>query len=315
MTTPPLEETLLVPPEFTGERLDKFLAESFPSYSRSYFQYLLETGCVLVNGKKMKKRERPKAGDEIEILFSLTPELSLEPEEIPLDILYEDTDILVINKPQGMVVHPAPGHPNGTFVNGLIYHCKNLEKKEDDIRPGIVHRLDKDTSGILIAAKTTKAHQNLVEMFAQRQIQKTYVAICIGQPENGLIDAPIGRHPVRRKEMCVSLETGKEALSLCTVLDSKTHQSHKLSLVEIQLITGRTHQIRVHLEHKKAPILGDPVYGISSINEKYDLDKQLLHARQVAFLHPITKVPLNLQAPFPQEMQKMINLHFPEAFS
>jgi 23S rRNA pseudouridine1911/1915/1917 synthase len=305
-----LEETLIVPQEFEGERLDKFLVQSFPSYSRSYFQYLLKNEYVLVNGQKMKKRQIPKAGDEIEIFFSLTPELSLEPENIPLDILYEDKDLLIVNKPAGMVVHPAPGHPKGTFVNALLFHCKNLERADDSLRPGIVHRLDKDTSGIIIAAKTTVCHQKLVEMFAQREIQKTYLAVCIGEPENGIIDAPIGRHPVRRKEMCISEEKGKTAISHSTVLESKAHQSHRISLIQIKPITGRTHQLRVHLQHKRAPILGDPVYGIESINQKYGFKRQLLHAYTISFVHPISKQPLLIKAPLSQDMQKFIESHF-----
>ncbi|MFS8563652.1 MAG: RluA family pseudouridine synthase [Rhabdochlamydiaceae bacterium] len=199
-------------------RLDKFLASHFPDYSRSYFQYLIENGFVLVNGEKLKKREIPLPGDEIEVCFQLTPELSLEPENIPLDILFEDEHLIAVNKPIGMVVHPAPGSPNHTFVNALLYHCKTLPDS-GNLRPGIVHRLDKDTSGVLIAAKTHEAHQKLVSMFCDRTIHKKYIAVCLGNPGTLEISAPIKRHPTRRQEMAVSSE-GKIAISRVKTLAS-----------------------------------------------------------------------------------------------
>ncbi len=216
-----------------------------------------------MNGLLKKKRELVQNGDEIEVHFLLTPELTLIPEAIPLDILYEDKDLIAINKPPGLVVHPAPGHLQGTFVHDLLYHCKELQGT-DPLRPGIVHRLDKDSSGVLLAAKHAQAHAKLVELFANRHIEKEYFAICVGTPSDGLIDSPIGRHPTKRQEMCVDKEKGKNAQSVITV----HKQMGDLSFVHIQLLTGRTHQIRVHLSSIGYPILGDKVYGI----EKYNLE-------------------------------------------
>ncbi|MBS0652131.1 MAG: RluA family pseudouridine synthase [Verrucomicrobia bacterium] len=283
--------------EEAGVRLDKLLTNRFPQHSRTYFQYLIDQGCVLVNGAIYKKREKPKADDEIEVCFQLTPELSLEPQDIPLNILYEDPYLVAIDKPAGMVVHPAPGHPSGTFVNALLHHCKELQGS-DSLRPGIVHRLDKDTSGVLLAAKTQEAHQKLVQAFSERKIDKTYLAVAVGKAQEGLIDAPIKRHPVNRKEMAVCPE-GKEAKSLCRILG----YNEALSFVEIKLITGRTHQIRVHLKHKGTPVLGDPVYGSLSANKKYQVERQLLHAYQIKFNHPITNAPLEICAPIPKDLR------------
>jgi 23S rRNA pseudouridine1911/1915/1917 synthase len=288
-------ESLLVTPEMLHTRLDRLLVQTFPTHSRTYFQYLIGSGLVLVNGSPVKKRETMDVGDEIEVCFQLTPELSLAAENIPLDILYEDDHLIAINKPAGMVTHPAPGHPNGTFVNALLYHCKTLPET-DTLRPGIVHRLDKDTSGVLIAAKTTECHQKLVEMFSSRQMTKHYIAICVGNPGDRTIDEPIRRHPTRRQEMHVD-PAGKPAISICRVLKSEG----ELSWAQVQLITGRTHQIRVHLKHVGTPILGDPVYGRPGANEKYGITRQLLHAKTLSLKHPITGAPLNLEAPIPAD--------------
>ncbi len=291
-------ENIIVSDEMIRDRLDRLLCQQFPTYSRTYFQYLIEQGFVLVNGLPIKKKDKPKIGDEIEICFQLTPEISLEPENIPLDILYEDEHLLAINKPAGMVTHPAPGHYTGTFVHALLYHCKTLPMA-DTLRPGIVHRLDKDTTGVLLAAKTSEAHQKLVEMFCQRKLEKSYLAICVGTPGNGTIEAPIKRHPTKRKEMAVD-PTGKAATSITNVLAF----DGKLSLVEVLLITGRTHQIRVHLKHKGAPILGDPVYGSPSWNKHYDAPRQMLHAYRLSFCHPITGMKINLKAPLTEDFKK-----------
>jgi 23S rRNA pseudouridine1911/1915/1917 synthase len=280
------------------DRLDRLLSQQYPAYSRTYFQYLIEQGFVLINGLPVKKKDKPKLGDEIEICFQLTPEISLKPENIPLDILYEDEHLLAINKPAGMVTHPAPGHYTGTFVHALLYHCKTLPMG-DSLRPGIVHRLDKETSGVLLAAKTSQAHQKLVEMFCERKLDKSYLAICVGTPGNGIIEAPIKRHPTKRKEMCVD-PTGKPATSITNVLAF----DGKLSLVEVKLITGRTHQIRVHLKHKGAPILGDPVYGSPAWNKQYDTPRQMLHAYRLSFSHPITGERINLKAPLTKDFKK-----------
>lgn len=278
-------------------RLDKLLSLHFPQLSRTYFQYLIEQGCVLVNGKALKKRQSPKVGDEIDVCFLLTPEISLEPQNIPLDILFEDEHLIAINKPVGMVVHPAPGHPKDTFVNALLYHCAGLRGQEG-LRPGIVHRLDKDTSGVLLAAKTQQAHAQIVGQFMERSVRKEYLAICVGTPKEGLIDAPIKRHPIHRKEMAVNPE-GKEAKSLCKVLE----KNEQLSLVQVLLLTGRTHQIRVHLKHIGCPVLGDAVYGSVSANKRYQAERQLLHAHRLGFAHPITKAPIQIEAPIPTDFK------------
>lgn len=296
-------DLLIVSEKEAGERLDKLLAAHFPSQSRSYFQFLIENDCVLVNGDKIKKREKPKIGDEIEICFLLTPECSLEPENIPLDILYEDEYLLAINKPAGMVVHPAPGHFSHTFVNALLFHCRTLETSPDNLRPGIIHRLDKDTTGVLLAAKTLSAHQQLVSLFCKREIKKNYLAICLGNPGDVLIEAAIKRHPIKRKEMSICEDGGKEAISRCRVL---AHHE-KLSLVDVELITGRTHQIRVHLKHRNTPVLGDPVYGSLAANQKYGVTRQLLHAHRLQFIHPMTGQPIEIVAPLPQDMQTFMN--------
>lgn len=302
MTLAP-HDSLLVQPEDAGQRIDKLLALHYPSYSRTYFQKLIEDGFVLLNGNPIKKRISPENGDEIEVCFQLVPESSLSAEEIPLDILYEDEHLIAINKPAGMVVHPAPGHPNGTFVNALLAYCRNLAPSIDPLRPGIVHRLDKDTSGILLAAKTAQTHQKLVQNFASRQIEKTYFAICSGRPPNTILNARIGRHPVHRKEMAVLPEAqGKEAISEVRVLAF----NEEISLVLIRPHTGRTHQIRVHLKHLGAPVLGDTVYGRKKANEKENTSRQLLHAYKMQFLHPITRSPLSLIAPLPEDMKQCV---------
>jgi len=293
-------ETLLVTPEMLHTRLDRLLTQTFPAHSRTYFQYLIDSGLVLVNGNPVKKRETVDIGDEIEVCFELTPELSLEAENIPLDILYEDEYLIAVNKPAGLVTHPAPGHPKGTFVNALLYHCKTLPATEN-LRPGIVHRLDKDTSGVLIAAKTTGCHQKLVELFASRQMTKHYLAICLGNPGDRTIEAPIKRHPVRRQEMSVD-PAGKPAISICRTLKT----SGDLFWVEFQLIKGRTHQIRIHLKHIGTPILGDTVYGRAAANEKYSAKRQLLHAKSLSLVHPMTGAPLSLEAPMPPEFNLIL---------
>lgn len=299
----PQLDYLLVTPIDAGQRIDKLLAERYPAFSRTYFQKLIEEGFVLINDQPLKKRFAPEVGDEIEVCFQLTEEISLTPEDISLDILFEDEHLIAVNKPAGMVVHPAPGHSNGTFVNALLWHCKNLAPSADPLRPGIVHRLDKDTSGVLIAAKTAQAHQKLVQMFALRQMEKTYLAICIGRPPNTTINAPIGRHPTLRKEMAVVEQRGKDAVSQIQVLAF----NDQLSLVQIQPQTGRTHQIRVHLKYIGHPILGDATYGSSKMNDALQVERQMLHAYRLNFIHPITRESISLAAPIPEDFKKWIS--------
>ena len=291
-------EAIFVQDEEQGMRLDTLLALRFPQFSRTYFQTLIQQGSVLVSGTPLKKREKPDSGDEIEICFTLPPEIHLEAQDIPLTILYEDAHIIAVNKPAGMVVHPAPGHPHSTFVNALLFHCKHLEQTDKDpLRPGIVHRLDKDTSGVLLAAKTTEAHRALVDLFSHRKIQKTYLAVAVGTPPEGRLSAPMKRHQIRRQEMTVD-PTGKEAISDIRVLK----KTQILSCVEIGLITGRTHQIRVHLKHLNTPVLGDTVYGSESANKKHNTPRQLLHAAKMQFTHPFTGKDITFEAPLPEEM-------------
>jgi 23S rRNA pseudouridine1911/1915/1917 synthase len=296
-------ETIIILPEEAGERLDKVLTARFSGLkSRSYFQFLIEQGLVLVNGSIVKKRTPLKVDDEIEIEFALTPEINLTPQNIPLDILYEDEDILVINKSAGMVVHPAAGNWDGTLVNALLYHCKQLSTGQD-LRPGIVHRLDKDTSGVLVAAKHQQAQQNLVEQFANRQVKKEYLAICIGNPGKKTIDAPIGRHPSKRQMMAI-VDEGKPAISHCEMIK----YSQKLSLVKVILETGRTHQIRVHMKHVGTPVVGDDTYGNKQFNEKLGVKRQMLHAQYLAFKHPRTGNHVEFSAPIPSDIQKIIDI-------
>lgn len=299
MILPP-SEYLIVQPEEAGERLDKLIAMRYAALqSRSYFQYLIEEGKVLLNGIPVKKRVKPKEGDEIEIAFVLTPELSLEPEPIPLELLFEDEEILVINKPAGLVVHPAPGHWSGTLVNALLHHC-HLERNHE-LRPGIVHRLDKETSGLLIAAKTTFSQQKLIEQFASRQVYKEYLAICLGNPGKHTLEGNIGRDPKDRKRMALVQQGGKEAITLCKTLAF----NQKLSLVQLNLKTGRTHQIRVHLKEWGTPILGDSTYGSNSANQHYRAKRQLLHAHLIRFKHPKTGETLSFRADPPSDFQQM----------
>ncbi|EFB40449.1 MULTISPECIES: RluA family pseudouridine synthase [Parachlamydia] len=287
-----------------GIRLDKVLADRYKSNgSRTYFQMLIEKGLVLLNGEPVKKRFKPNVGDDVELFFAAAPEIDLIPEQIPLNILYEDEHLLIINKPVGMVVHPAPGNWTGTFVNALLYHCgySLSDASVDSIRPGIVHRLDKETSGVLVAAKTLSVQQKLMELFAARQVYKEYWAICLGNPGNCELNWPIGRHPIHRKQMTVR-EDGKEALTFCETLEV----GNEICLAKLILSTGRTHQIRVHLKHKGHPILGDSIYGSKQVNMRYRAERQMLHARKLAFIHPITQQKIEVEAPLPADMEECL---------
>jgi 23S rRNA pseudouridine1911/1915/1917 synthase len=295
-------DLLFVTEEETTLRLDKVLKLRFPEYSRTYFQSLIEKNLVLVNGSIPKKSEKLKVGDEIEVEFAVTTEISIQPEPIPLDIIYEDAYLLAINKPAGMVVHPAVGNWTGTFVNALLYHCE--KSSSDTLRPGIVHRLDKETSGVLIAAKNEMIQRKLVEAFAERQVQKEYRAICLGNPGSKRIEENVGRHPIKRKEMTTLQEGGKAALTLCETLSF----NQGLSYVKLLPFTGRTHQLRVHMRHIHCPILGDPIYGNNSANKKWNIYRQMLHAFRLSLIHPATHQKIELTAPLPEDMQRLIKL-------
>lgn len=285
-------------------RLDQLLAARFKGlYSRTYFQKLIEQGLVLVNGNPVKKRTIPVINDEIEVEFAAEQTSEILPENIPLNILYEDDDILVINKPAGFVVHPAPGNWTGTFVNALIYHCKCLGENKSDLRPGIVHRLDKDTTGVMIAAKNTYSQARLIESFSKREVKKLYLAIAFGNPGTQTITAPIGRHPVHRQKMAV-IETGREAISCIETLSV----TEKLSLVQVNIKTGRTHQIRVHLSSVGTPVLGDALYGNKSTNERFHANRQMLHASTLAITHPRTGKLMEFEAPLPEDFRSFFFL-------
>lgn len=296
-------DTLIVTDEEAGLRLDAYLSRQYPGYSRTYFQTLIEEKLVLVNSELVKKAAKIESGDEVEIEFALTPEISLEPEAIPLDILYEDPYLLAVNKPAGMVVHPAVGNWSGTFVNALLHHCNTLDT-QNSLRPGIVHRLDKETTGVLLAAKDEITQKKLVEAFANRQMHKEYVAICLGHPGNRVIAKNIGRHPIRRKEITVLEDKGKEAITTVETLA----YNEKFSYVRLLPKTGRTHQLRVHLKAVGSPILGDAIYGNPSVNKKYGVKRQLLHAHLLRFSHPRTKEQIELKAPIPQDIYQFCKL-------
>lgn len=265
----------------SGMRLDKFLAE-FGGISRNYASKLAESGSVFVNGVPAGKKAKLKAGDTVTAELP-EPELAeAVPQDIPLDIVYEDDCLIVVNKPQGMVVHPAPGNPDGTLVNGLLHHC-SLSSINGVIRPGIVHRIDKDTSGLLVVAKTNEAHEALSAQLKERKALRRYYCIVNGniKDDEGTVDAPIGRHPVDRKRMAV-IEGGREAITHYKVVE----RFGRHTLVQCTLETGRTHQIRVHMAYIGHSIVGDPVYGIKK--ERFKTNGQLLHAKTIGFLHPVT---------------------------
>lgn len=299
------KDIIIVTDEEANERLDKILANRFKDlHSRAYFQELIDNQLVLLGGEPVKKRAKPKIGDEIEIHFSLTPEIDLTPENIPLNILYEDPYLLIVNKAAGMVVHPAPGNWSGTFVNALLHHCRGLQiSDEQNLRPGIVHRLDKDTSGLLVAAKTSLVQTRLSAMFASREIYKEYAAICFGNPGNIEINAPIKRHPVLRQQMAIAdAGEGRHALTRCSTVATKG----KLSAVKLVIATGRTHQIRVHMKHLGTPIIGDSIYGNAQANKLYNAGRQMLHASILRFTHPITGKLIECRAPIPEDMNRII---------
>ena len=296
--------------EQVGERLDSYLA-SVAEMTRSAAAKAIEGGLVLVNGAPSQKKYAVKAGDEISFEPSDPEEYDVEPENIPLDIVYEDDMIIVINKPSGMVVHPAPGNYTGTLVNALLYHCKDsLSGVGGVMRPGIVHRIDKDTSGLLVVAKCDKAHVALSEELKYHGITREYRALCIGgfKEDEGTVDYPIGRHPKDRKKMAVVKEGGREAVTHYRVLE----RFGGISYLALELETGRTHQIRVHMSYKGHPLLGDEVYGASKcrFEERHPklFDGQALHATRLTLTHPETGERMSFDAPLPDNFQKTLEL-------
>lgn len=290
---------LTVTDEFAEQRADKYISDN-TELSRSFAEELLENGNCLVNGSKCKKNYRVKTGDVIEITLPDMEEPEILPENIPLDIVYEDSDLLVVNKPKGMVVHPAAGHYSGTLVNALMYHCKDsLSGINGVIRPGIVHRIDKDTSGLLIVAKNDTAHNGLAEQIKVHSFTRRYEAVVLGGiKENGTVNAPIARHKTDRKKMAVSPD-GREAITHYEVIENYGKYTHLRLILE----TGRTHQIRVHMAYIGHPVAGDPVYGDGK--PKW-LEGQCLHAREIGFIHPITGKELFFTSPLPEYFEKML---------
>ena len=284
-------------------RIDRYLADQCPEHSRSYIQKLLKEEQVLVNGRVIKANYKTQSGDYIEFHIPDPEVLDILPENIPLDILYEDQDILVVNKPKGMVVHPAPGHYTGTLVNAIMYHCKdNLSGINGVMRPGIVHRIDMDTTGSLLICKNDRAHQALAKQLKEHSITRKYHAIVHGRlkEDEGTIDKPIGRHPIDRKKMSVHCTNGREAVTHYRVLK----RFQQFTYIECQLETGRTHQIRVHMSSIGHPILGDQVYGPAKC--PYKLQGQTLHAKVLGITHPTTGEYMEFDAPLPDYFQGLL---------
>lgn len=282
-----------------GKRIDSFLNEVIEDATRSYIQKIIDGGYVEITGKKTTKSGNKLKGTET-IVVNLPEDetLDLIPEDIPLEIIYEDSDIVIINKAPNMVVHPAHGNHNGTLVNALLYHIKDLSTINGVIRPGIVHRLDKDTSGVIVVAKHDEAHTTLSDMFKEKTLEKTYVCIAKGifKDKSGRIETLIGRDPRDRKKMAVVTENGKIAISNYEVLD----ESKNYSLVKVRIETGRTHQIRVHMKSLNHPILGDATYG----NSTDGIARQMLHAYRLKFTHPISKKEMVVTAPIPEDFKR-----------
>ena len=279
-----------------GERLDAFLARAVPELTRSAAQRLAEEGAITLSGRPVKKNYRTSPGDLLEAVLPDPEPVDVKPQNIPLDVVYEDRDVIVVNKPVGMVVHPAPGHPDGTLVNALLYHCgDSLSGINGALRPGIVHRIDRDTSGLIIAAKNDRAHLALAAQLQDHTLARVYEAVAVGgfREDAGTVDAPIGRHPVDRKKMAVDRKNGRPAVTHWAVLGRYSGYTH----LECRLETGRTHQIRVHMASLGHPLLGDTVYG--SNKPWPGLAGQCLHARRLRFLHPATGAPVELECPLP----------------
>ena len=294
---------MILQADIAGERLDAFLARSIAGMTRSAAQKLLEEGCVLRGGKPGKKNDKLNIGDQIEVSLPEPKAVDIVPTEIPLDIVYEDEDVLVINKPKGLVVHPAAGHQDDTLVNGLLYAMgDSLSGINGELRPGIVHRIDKDTSGLLAVAKNDLAHVVLASQLKDHTMARTYECIVCGnlKEDTGTVDAPIGRHPSDRKKMCVTARNSRNAVTHWEVIARYRGYTH----VRCKLETGRTHQIRVHMAHIGHPILGDTVYG----RKKPELgqDSQVLHAGVLCFRHPRDQRPVMVFAPLPEYFQQLL---------
>ena len=284
-------------------RLDKYLAEQFPEQTRSYLQKLIKEGQVLVNGKTVKSGYQLSKGDEVSVTIPEAKEPDVEPQKMDLDIVYEDEDVILINKPKGMVVHPAPGHTTDTLVNGLLYHCKdNLSGINGVARPGIVHRIDRDTTGILIVCKNDMSHNSIAAQLKEHSINRRYRALVHGnlKEDTGTVEGPIGRHPVDRKKMAINERNGKPAVTHYTVLE----RFGNYTLIECKLETGRTHQIRVHMTSIGHPLVGDEVYGPAKC--PFKLQGQCLHAMVLGFVHPRTGEYMEFSADLPEYFEELL---------
>lgn len=294
-----------------GERLDRFLQRSITDLSRSRLQDLIRDGHITLNDRATKASAKLRAGDLIDVTIPEAEAVEVRAQDIPLNVLYEDGDIIVVDKPSGLVVHPAAGNPDGTLVNALLHHCTDLSGIGGELRPGIVHRLDKDTSGCMVVAKHDRAHRQLTDAFSNRRISKIYLAAVQGRPtqDSGRIENVIGRHPVDRKRRAVLYDgTGKEAVTEWQVV--AVHQGS--ALIQCRLLTGRTHQIRVHMkESLRCPILGDPIYANPS-RQTPKVPRLMLHAWKLAFEHPLTLRPLSFQADIPPEFEPWTDLMPPD---
>ena len=295
----------IIEAEWDNIRIDRFLSEQLENVSRSYIQKLIKDGCVTADGRPVKANYKLKLGVTIEIDIPEPVSLDVEPQDIPLDIVYEDADVLLVNKPKDMVVHPSVGHMDGTLVNALLYHCKDsLSSINGVMRPGIVHRIDKDTTGVLIICKNDIAHNCIADQLKVHSITRKYRAIVYNnlKDDQGTIDAPIGRHPIDRKKMAINTKNGRNAVTHYKVL----HRYDKYTYIECQLETGRTHQIRVHMASIGHPILGDDVYSGRSC--PFKLEGQTLHAKIIGFIHPKTNQYVEIDAPLPNYFVHLLEI-------
>lgn len=299
-------ESFEVEAEQEGERLDKFLSIIYPDFSRAFFQKLIKNNQVAVNDKVQKASYGVKIDDIVTVEIPDAVETTIEPENIPLDILYEDDDLLVVNKPKGMVVHPSAGHYSGTLVNAIMYHCKDsLSGINGEIRPGIVHRIDMDTTGSLIVCKNDEAHINIAQQIKEHSVNRIYVGIVCGnvKEDSGIVEGAIGRHPIERKKMTINEKNGKPAITHYKVLERFGNYTY----MQFKLETGRTHQIRVHMASIGHPLLGDALYSSGRSPFKH-LQGQCLHAQTIGFVHPRTGKYMEYSAPLPEYFEKLLYL-------
>lgn len=299
------EIVMEITPEMEGERIDKCISNYLESLSRSYIQKIIKDGKAYVNDAVVKANYKVKVDDKVQFEIPDCEEPDIPPQDIPLDILYEDKDILIVNKPKDMVVHPAPGHYEGTLVNAIMFHCKDeLSGINGVLRPGIVHRIDKDTTGSIIICKNDEAHRKIAQQLKEHSITRKYRAIVYGRilEEEGTVNAPIGRHPTDRKKMAINEKNGKPAVTHYKVLE----RFDKYTYIECQLETGRTHQIRVHMTSVGHPLLGDEVYGNAKC--PFKLEGQTLHAMTIGFIHPATGDYVEYEAPLPEYFEHLLQI-------